>query len=190
MFTENDIEKLFVKEEYEIVHKSDFAIVLGCDTEEAITRADMAANFYFAGGAPKLIVSGGVMRDYGGKKLSECEIMRLRLIEKGVPESAIIDENRASDTIENMTCGLVEMCKSCEILKVRNVTVITQPHHIPRSVLTAKIFLPPYMHIFGYTEKIREYLEKRKADFVREIELLNWVIGDSGADSREITDRL
>lgn len=54
MFTENDIEKLFVKEEYEIVHKSDFAIVLGCDTEEAITRADMAANFYFAGGAPKL----------------------------------------------------------------------------------------------------------------------------------------
>ena len=60
MFVESDIEKLFLVEEYGKVVKSDYAIVLGCDTQAAIARADMAANFYFKGGAEKLIVSGGV----------------------------------------------------------------------------------------------------------------------------------
>ena len=76
MFGENDIEKLFLKEEYGKVVKSDYAIVLGCDTQGAVARADMAANFYFKGGAEKLIVSGGVERDYKGGKAPECAIKR------------------------------------------------------------------------------------------------------------------
>lgn len=46
------------------------------------------------------------------------------------------------------------------------------------------------MRIFGYTENTREYLSERKADFIAEINLLNWAVGDSGAEGKEITDRL
>lgn len=183
MFGENDIEKLFLKEEYGKVVKSDYAIVLGCDTQGAVARADMAANFYFKGGAEKLIVSGGVERDYKGGKAPECAIMRDRLLFRGVPDSAITEEKRATDTIENMVGGLMEICQSSSVLKVRKVTIITEPYHVPRSVLTAKIFLPPYMQVFGYTENTEKDLAEAKEKFIREIGLLNWVIGDSGTEN-------
>ena len=190
MFEEKDAEKIFIKDEYEQIHESDYALVLGCDTEQALARADIAADFYFKGGAKKLVVTGGVERVYKGEKMSEYKIMRKRLIEKGVPESAIIDEKRASDTIENMVGSLMEICKDCHVLKVRKITVITQPDHLTRAVLTARNFLPPYIEIFGYTQNAKEYFASHRECFSREMDLLNWFVSSSGEQASELIEKI
>lgn len=151
--SDDQAENFVFVDEYETPHKSDFAVVLGCDTESAKKRADIAAEFYKNGYAQKMVVSGGVEHD----GVKECDVMRDRLIEKGVPERDIIVESRATDTIENMVCSLDMICKSCSVMRECNsVTVITEPYHIVRSVVLAKLFMPEFVKVYGYTKGVDE----------------------------------
>ncbi|MCM1296217.1 MAG: YdcF family protein [Muribaculaceae bacterium] len=138
-------------------HKSDVAIVLGCGVEKALDRADMAANFYLQGFTKLIITSGGVAHEFKGDSKKECEIMRGRLIEKGVPASAIVEEENSQNTIGNMVFSLGELCKLGFLeSNFKSITIVTEPYHLKRSLLLASTYFPKYIDIYGYTEGAEE----------------------------------
>ena len=156
-----NVDKVLFSENYGKAMKSDFAILCGTAPEYAKIRAKIAASFYKKGGTEKIIVSGAAVSD---KSVTECSVLRDELIKLGVPSEAIIDEPRAYDTIQNMTCSLTEICKRTDIMQVESITVITEPFHIKRALCLAKILLPQFIKVYGYTEGVAEQRGQWKTD--------------------------
>ncbi len=156
-----NVDKVLFSENYGKAMKSDFAILCGTAPEYAKIRAKIAASFYKKGGTEKIIVSGAAVSD---KSVTECSVLRDELIKLGVPSEAIIDEPRAYDTIQNMTCSLTEICKRTDIMQVESVTVITEPFHMKRALSLAKILLPEFIKVHGYTEGVGEQRKAWESD--------------------------
>ncbi len=157
----NKIDELLFGETHETVVKSDYAIVLGTAPEYVSLRAEIAASFYRKGGTEKIIASGAAVSD---ESVTECAVIKKQLIKCGVPIDAIIEEPRAYDTIQNMTCSLTELCKRTDITEVKSVTVITEPFHIKRAFILASIFFPRFIKVYGYTEGTAVQREEWKKD--------------------------
>lgn len=155
------IDGILFSERHDRAEKSDYAIVLGTDPKYAICRAEIAASYYRKGGTQRFIVSGAAVSD---KSISESAFLCGELIRLGVPEEAIIEESRAYDTIQNMTCSLTEICKRTDIMQVEGITVITEPFHIKRALCLANLLLPKFIKIHGYTEGVARQREQWKAD--------------------------
>ncbi len=154
-------DKILFGENYDTVVRSDYAIVLGAAPEYAKLRAQIAADFYKKGGTAQLIASGAAVSD---KSVTECSVLRRELVRCGVPEEAIIEEPRAYDTIQNMTCALTEICKRADIMKVESITVITEPFHMKRALCLAKILLPSFISVYGYTDGCERQRQLWKKD--------------------------
>ncbi|MDE6374047.1 MAG: YdcF family protein [Clostridia bacterium] len=155
------IDEILFYENYGKPIKSDYAIVCGTAPEYAFIRAEIAASFYKKSGTEKIIVSGAAVSD---KSVTECAFLKNELIALGVPAEAIIEEPRAYDTIQNMTCSLTEICKRTDIMQVESIAVITEPFHIKRAVCLAKILLPQFIKVYGYTEGVAEQRGQWKTD--------------------------
>jgi uncharacterized SAM-binding protein YcdF (DUF218 family) len=90
----------------------------------AAERCDAAADLYAKGGAPIVVVSGGVT---GRAIRAEAAVMAERVAERGVPAAAIIVEARSRTTAENARFV-------AEILGAdRRVWLVTQPFHARRA---------------------------------------------------------
>lgn len=154
-------DKILFGENYDTVTESDYAVVLGAAPEYARLRAKIAASFYKKGGTRQIIASGAAVSD---KSVTECSVLRAELIKLGVPSEAIIEEPRAYDTIQNMTCALTEICKRTDIMQVKSITVITEPFHMKRALYLATILLPRFIKIYGYTEGVAKQRGQWKTD--------------------------
>lgn len=169
------IDEILFSQNYANAVKSDYAILCGTAPEYACVRADIAASFYKKGGAEKIIASGAAVTN---KDITESEFLRRELIKRGVPAEAVILEPHAYDTIQNMTCALTEICKRTDIMQVTKITVITEPYHMKRALALAKILLPTFIEIYGYTEgtevqcKAWKFDERLKKCVENEIEIL------------------
>lgn len=141
--------------------ESDYIILLGTAPQYAPRRAEIAASLYQRLGGVKIIATGGAVSD---KSVTECAVMKETLLKCGVPEAEIIEEPRACDTIQNITCSLTEMCKNTDIMSVKNVTVVSEPFHMRRSLLLARILLPQFIAVNGYTEGVEEQRKIWKKD--------------------------
>lgn len=155
------IDKILFSDTYEKAIQSDYAIVLGTSPEYAVARAAIAASFYRKGGAQKFVVSGAAVAD---KSVPECRILKQELIRRGVPADGIIEEPRAYDTVQNMTCSLTEICKRTDITDVRKITVITEPFHMKRALCLARLFFPKFIAVYGYTEGAERQRKDWKTD--------------------------
>lgn len=155
------IDEILFSENYGKAIKSDFAILCGTAPEYAEIRAEIAASFYKKGGTEKIIASGAAVSD---KSVTECAVLKRELLKLGVPEDAIIEEPRAYDTIQNMTCSLTEICKRTDITEVKSITVLTEPFHMKRALCLAKILLPKFIKVYGYTEGVAFQRERWKTD--------------------------
>jgi vancomycin permeability regulator SanA len=153
-------DKILFGENYDTVIKSDYAVVLGAAPEYARLRAQIAANFYKKGGTRQIIASGAAV----STSAVECCVLKEELIKLGVPSEAVIEEPRAYDTIQNMTCSLTEMCRRTDIMQVKSITVITEPFHMKRALYLAKILLPRFIKIYGYTEGVAKQRGQWKTD--------------------------
>lgn len=147
--TKEQIDGILFGENYENAVKSDFAVLLGSAPEYAPKRADIAFSFYNDGGTDRIIASGGMNSD---SRVTECAVMKEELIKLGVPSSAVIEEPSACDTIQNMTCSLTEIVKRCDIMTVKRITVISEPFHMKRALCLAKLLLPEFIEVCGYTQ--------------------------------------
>ena len=127
---------------YDDGKSADVALVLGTRPENCVERAEKAAEVYSAGRVKYVIPSGGVEWDYDGGRISEANFMKGILVGRGVPESAIILENEATTTKENMLFGAVQINRALRFENVKSVCIVTCAIHMKRSKALAKWLLP------------------------------------------------
>ena len=128
-------------------------------------RIGKAVELYRDGMAPRLIISSGFVFS-----LREAQVMKAIAIANGVPESAIILEERAANTYENV----VFTARILAHEGWRTVLLVSSPYHMRRALLTWRkaapdvtvIATPPaasqfYMHERGASaEQIRGLLQE------------------------------
>ena len=123
------------------------ALLLGTEPVEARRRAKTAAQLYLAGRVRYVIPSGGVLWNFEGEKLSEATWMTRILLEEGVPREAILADEIARTTVENMIGGSLVIARSLKIKNVRHLILVTSLFHMQRSLALAKALLPRKIEI-------------------------------------------
>ena len=141
----------------------DVALLLGTKPEWVFERAIAAARLYQCGRVRYIVPSGGVEWDTDGEMLSEANYMKRILLAEGVPEEAIILENEATTTKENMIYGALQINRATKFLDTKRIIIVTSMNHMQRSLGLAHAFLPSFCEISGYpamqTEPIEVYLQ-------------------------------
>ena len=94
---------------------------------EGAERVWKAARLYHRGVAPTIIVSGG---PYNRTSRPEAEAMRQFLLDLGVPSAAIVMEEKARNTAENIRDVRA-------IVGDRRVALVTSAYHMPRALRLA-----------------------------------------------------
>ena len=128
------------------------ALILGGNPKVLMGRAKAAADLFFAGRVEYLIPTGGVEWDSDKGRCTEAEYLKQCLLDLGIPEEAILLENDARTTHENMVCSTLLMMRVLKIKNVRKVYVVTSPSHLRRSLEFARIYLPRTVDFAGYTD--------------------------------------
>jgi uncharacterized SAM-binding protein YcdF (DUF218 family) len=99
----------------------------GNPTPTQLARVTEAVHEYERGVAPRLILTGGAVRN----RFVEARVMARAAQAQGIPESAIFVEPQARDTIENA-------CYAARIMKAhgwRSAEVVSSASHLPRAGL-------------------------------------------------------
>lgn len=111
--------------------KADFILVLG---SHDLRASDQATTLFLAGVAPLIVCSGGygkVTRNLFNQP--EGVLLAQRCMEQGVPRSAIIIEDKSSNTGENFTFSRAIM----QGKGVRTGIVVCKPYMAKRALATA-----------------------------------------------------
>lgn len=128
---------------YEEPTHADVALLLGTRPGFAEERALQAAKLYREGRVDYIMPSGGVEWETpSGEIMSEAYYMANIMMENGVSKEAILIENEATTTKENMIYGVLQMNRQLKIRNVRTVCIVTSANHMRRSRGLAKLFLP------------------------------------------------
>ena len=129
---------------YEPEPDKDFLIVLGCGfrkdgSPSPLLRGRLDRALRFAekqeaatGKAPIFVTSGGKGPD---EVCSESACMKRYLLEQGVPEERILEEDRSTDTFENMKYSKAQIWK---VNPLGKVAFATTNYHVFRSGLYAR----------------------------------------------------
>lgn len=107
-----------------VVLFSDFGLYGDLD-EESLRRLNFVLDLHRNGGVTLIICSGGARPS---KNLYGSFLMKRYLVERGVEESRIIEENRSNNTLGNLR-------ETRNILRQMNVpraVVVSSPIHLPR----------------------------------------------------------
>lgn len=152
------IDAMTPKEKWELVchgikddgETADLAILLGSRPERAIERATAAAELYLAGRVKAVLASGGVEWEYNGEMISEADLMKRVMMEKGVPEDAILVDNEARTTVENMICSTLVINRTVKISRTESVIIVTSLFHMRRSLALARALLPRKFSVSAY----------------------------------------
>jgi uncharacterized SAM-binding protein YcdF (DUF218 family) len=135
-----------------------------------------AARLYAEGGAGLLIPTGGV----GRHPPSEAEVMVRVLMEEGVPEEAVAQEDRALSTWDSARL----VAEMAEKLGVGSVVVVTDPLHCVR---TAAAFRRAGLLAWAepvYSSPMWRGKWLRRGQLLREIGALTWYRIRYGVGSR------
>ena len=126
---------------------ADAALLLG--TRLCEERAAAAAKLYHAGRVPYIMPSGGVEWELDGEMISEARYMARLLQQAGVPEEAILLENEARTTKENMICGTLQLSRALHLQNLHRVIIVTADYHMKRSLALARCLMPRFVEISG-----------------------------------------
>lgn len=112
----------------------DCIIVLGAAVKNNSTpsrmladRLDKACELYFAGCAPKLIMSG----DHGTRYYDEVNVMKHYAMDKGIASENVFMDHAGFSTYETMY-------RAKEIFGAERVLIVTQEYHLYRAVYIAQ----------------------------------------------------
>ena len=143
---------------------AEVAILLGGAPVRAVERARGALQLWREGRVKYIVPSGGVKWEYEGELISECELMTRILIEGGVPEEAIIPENEATTTKENMIYATLRINRKTGLRGFDHIIIVTSQSHMKRSLALAKAFLPRKFTVSGYPSYPKQTKEEWLAD--------------------------
>lgn len=147
----------------------DCILVLGCGVRDDGTPSDMlrdrldrSLELYFAGVAPKLLMSG----DHGRVEYDEVNIMKQYAIDRGVPSQDVFMDHAGFSTYESIY-------RAKEIFCADNIVIVTQEYHLYRALYLAKSFgldahgvECDYYTYYGQTMRdVREILARNKDFF-------------------------
>lgn len=90
-------------------------------------RLDAAADLYARGVAPAVLVSGDAHDDY-----DEPGSMRAWLLDRGVPDDAILLDREGYDTHATCTRAVSEF-------GISSAVVVTQDYHLPRALFSCRV---------------------------------------------------
>lgn len=93
-------------------------------------RAEHGARLWHAGKVRAVVVSGGV----GLHPPSEAELMARICIARGVPEGAVLCEDKARNTAQNIAFSLPVLQR----IGAQSVVIVTDGYHAPRGRLLAR----------------------------------------------------
>src|SRR5713101_3776891 len=99
------------------IKPADLLFVFGT-REDVARRVDEAFGLWREGLFRCSIVSGGVTP---GAELSECEIIKAAMVERGIPPERILEEHRATNTGENVIFSLPILEASLGLANIRSV---------------------------------------------------------------------
>ena len=125
------------------------ALLLGGSPRVMDGRIRAAAALFREGAVPLVIPTGGVRHPDEGCGETEAEYMARGLRALGVPDAAVIPENEARTTRENMIFGETVVERACRPRGVFTVYVVTSANHLRRSLALARIYLPRTARVFG-----------------------------------------
>jgi vancomycin permeability regulator SanA len=130
----------------------------GRPSPQLAARLDHAVSLWNDGLAPVVIVTGG---NQAGDRFTEASTSAAYLVERGVPSSAIVQEDAGSTTHDSLDRARALVGESVE-----RVLVVTDPYHALRSKLTAEevgftayVSPAPDSVVVGATELRRELAE-------------------------------
>ena len=96
---------------------ADLLFVFGTRTDVA-RRVEEAFRLWHEGFFRWSIVSGGVTP---GSQLSECEIIKAEMVDRGIPPERILEEHRATNTGENVVFSLPILEAALGLQNIRSV---------------------------------------------------------------------
>lgn len=121
----------------------DCALVLGGPPKFMESRTRTAAQLYHAGRAAYLMVTGGVCRESPFGCLSEAQILARYLEQAGVPSDRILFEEKAANTVDNMTLCNALLAEKFPG-KALQLAIVTSNFHVYRATELAKHFFPAH----------------------------------------------
>lgn len=120
---------------------ADCIIVLG-STKASQYKIPVAASAYKGKRAPKLLLSGGKVKDFSEGRMCEADHMRRMAVMLGVKQEDIVLETRSQNTVENILGSLFELQRAFCINHVRRVLLVTTSYHMRRSFAIARYLFP------------------------------------------------
>ena len=143
----------------------DAIVVLGATLHEDAPsaplreRIEAAAQLYHAGGAPRVVATGGTTR---GATRSEAAAIAEGLRARGVPDVIVEDRSRSTDENATCTAALIGAC---------SIWLVTQPFHGRRAArLFRRAGFDP--HVWHIADSL-QYRDRRRA--------LRWVAREYAA---------
>jgi uncharacterized SAM-binding protein YcdF (DUF218 family) len=131
---------LFLKDEARPV---DLCFVLGSPTASSMQPA---IDLYRRGLTPRILVSGyGPALDEGPSQRPECELYKEFAVANGVPETAILLERRATNTLENFIFSRQVIEDELGWAGIRTVAIAGKPFHMRRALMTARRHWPGHL---------------------------------------------
>lgn len=140
------IDRLIYKNIQDTGENADCIVVLG-STKASMYRVPKAVQAYKAGRAGKILLCGGVVRDFPDDRCTEAEHMRKAALALGVPEEDILSENASQNTIENILFALIELQRAFWLNKIKRVLLVTTYPHMRRSLAIARYLFPPHISV-------------------------------------------
>ena len=140
------IDKLLFQGLEDTGENADCIIVLG-SVKAAKYRVPAAINAYKAGRASKIILCGGVLRDFPDGKYCEAEHMRQAALKLGTAEKDIILETSSQNTVENVLFAMIELQRTFWLNNVRSVLLVTTAYHMRRSLAIARYLFPAHITV-------------------------------------------
>lgn len=121
----------------------DFCFVLGCPTPK---NMDPAIELYQKGFTRRILISG-----YGRSltELPECELLSRYGMQNGIPESALIIERKATNTLENFALSRPIIESELGWNNVTRVALVAKPFHMRRAVMTARAQWPAHLQFLA-----------------------------------------
>ena len=140
------VDRLLFSDLKDTGENADCIIVLG-SIKAAKYRVPVAVDVYMANRADKIMLCGGVLRDFPDGRCTEAEHMRKTALELGVAEDNIILENSSQNTVENLLFALIELQRALWLNKVHKVLLVTTAYHMRRSLAIARYLFPEHIEV-------------------------------------------
>ncbi|MBU3161579.1 YdcF family protein [Clostridium frigoris] len=118
------------------VQKANVILVPGCSQPQIMERA---AELYHKGFAPYILPTGGANHEIS-KYRSEWEYLKNIGINLGVPEDAILKEDKARNTFENARLSLEVLNKNR--IDIKKAILVCKSYHSRRALLTYQVVFP------------------------------------------------